>query len=129
MMYNVFSELSEDMRNELVVLEIQLYVKEILKGFKYRFILNSVYKSDICVKDRYGVTDLKDDAALDWYDKNIAPRLVNVDNGCIVEAFDVAYDLISEFDYFSLKDILERALRFIDNSFVYESSEFVLGME
>ena len=128
MVYNVFSELNEDTRNDLVALNIQLYVKEILKGFNYRFILNSVYNSDICVKDRDGITDLKDDAALDWYRKNITPRLINVDNGCIVEAFDLACDTVTEGDY-SLKDVLEKALHYIDNSFTYESSEFVLGME
>ena len=126
MMYNVFSELNEDTRNDLVALNIQLYIKEILEGFDYRFILNSLYKSDICVKDRDGITDLKDDAALDWYRKNITPRLINVDNGCIVEAFDL--ETVAEGD-FSLKYVLEKALHYIDNAFVYESSEFVLGME
>lgn len=128
MMYNVFSELRDDMRNDLVALEIQLYIKEILEGFNYRFVLNSVYNSDICVKDRDGITDLKDDAALDYFNENIAPRLLNVDNGCIVEAFDLACDTVAEGD-FSLKDVLEKALHYIDNSFTYESSEFVLGME
>ena len=125
-MYNVFSELNEDTRNDLVALEIQLYIKEILEGFNYRFILNSFFNSDICVKDRDGVTDLKNDAALDYFNENIAPRLTNVDNDCIVEAFDLA--TITEGD-FSLKDVLEKALHYIDNSFTYESSEFVLGME
>lgn len=128
MVYNVFSELNEDTRNDLVALNIQLYVKEILEGFNYRFILNSFYNSDICVKDRDGVTDLKNDAALDYFNENIAPRLTNVDNGCIVEAFDLACDTITEGD-FSLKDVLEKALHYIDNAFVYESSEFVLGRE
>ena len=126
MMYNVFSELNEDTRNDLVALEIQLYIKEILEGFNYRFILNSFFNSDICVKDRDGVTDLKNDAALDYFNENIAPRLTNVDNENIVEAFDLA--TITEGD-FSLKDVLEKALHYIDNSFTYESSEFVLGME
>lgn len=126
MMYNVFSELNEDTRNDLVALEIQLYIKEILEGFNYRFILNSFYNSDICIKDRDGITDLKNDAALDYFNENIAPRLTNVDNDCIVEAFDLA--TITEGD-FSLKDVLEKALHYIDNSFTYESSEFVLGME
>ena len=126
MMYNVFSELNEDTRNDLVALEIQLYIKEILEGFNYRFILNSFFNSDICVKDRDGVTDLKNDAALDYFNENIAPRLTNVDNDCIIEAFDLA--TITEGD-FSLKDVLEKALHYIDNSFTYESSEFVLGME
>lgn len=125
-MYNVFSELNEDTRNDLVALEIQLYIKEILEGFNYRFILNSFFNSDICVKDRDGVTDLKNDAALDYFNENIAPRLTNVDNDCIIEAFDLA--TITEGD-FSLKDVLEKALHYIDNSFTYESSEFVLGME
>ena len=125
-MYNVFSELNEDTRNDLVALEIQLYIKEILEGFNYRFILNSFFNSDICVKDRDGVTDLKNDAALDYFNENIAPRLTNVDNDCIIEAFDLAN--ITEGD-FSLKDVLEKALHYIDNSFTYESSEFVLGME
>lgn len=126
MMYNVFSELNEDTRNDLVALEIQLYIKEILEGFNYRFVLNSVYKSDICVKDRDGITDLKDDAALDYFNENIAPRLVNVDNGCIVEAFDLA--TVAEGD-FSLKDVLEKALDYIDNTFAYESVDVVLGRE
>ena len=126
MMYNVFSELNEDTRNDLVALEIQLYIKEILEGFNYRFILNSFFNSDICVKDRDGVTDLKNDAALDYFNENIAPRLTNVDNDCVIEAFDLA--TITEGD-FSLKDVLEKALHYIDNSFTYESSEFVLGME
>ena len=126
MMYNVFSELNEDTRNDLVALEIQLYIKEILEGFNYRFILNSFFNSDICVKDRDGVTALKNDAALAYFNENIAPRLTNVDNDCIVEAFDLA--TITEGD-FSLKDVLEKALHYIDNSFTYESSEFVLGME
>ena len=126
MMYNVFSELNEDTRNDLVALEIQLYIKEILEGFNYRFVLNSVYKSDICVKDRDGITDLKDDAALDYFNENIAPRLVNVDNGYIVEAFDVA--TVAEGD-FSLKDVLEKALHYIDNTFAYESVDVVLGRE
>ena len=126
MMYNVFSELNEDTRNDLVALEIQLYIKEILEGFDYRFILNSLYKSDICVKDRDGITDLKDDAALDYFNENIAPRLLNVDNGCIVEAFDLA--TVAEGD-FSLKDVLEKALHYIDNTFAYESVDVVLGRE
>ena len=126
MMYNVFSELRDDMRNDLVALEIQLYIKEILEGFNYRFVLNSVYNSDICVKDRDGITDLKDDAALDYFNENIAPRLLNVDNGCIVEAFDLA--TVAEGD-FSLKDVLEKALHYIDNTFAYESVDVVLGRE
>ena len=126
MMYNVFSELRDDTRNDLVALEIQLYIKEILEGFNYRFVLNSVYNSDICVKDRDGITDLKDDAALDYFNENIAPRLLNVDNGCIVEAFDLA--TVAEGD-FSLKDVLEKALHYIDNTFAYESVDVVLGME